>query len=533
MMPMLSYIICTAPRTGSTLLAEGLKVIGAGRPAEFFDIHAHNEQYWVRELGIRDDAEYADKIVEAGTTPNGVFGLKVHWHQLRALQQKLAAAHNGVAAGNPHASLEALIRGRFGEPRYIWLRRRNKIAQGISYYRAAKTGLWRSYQGNAGQPNALDQTLTFDFAAIDQHVRVVEEFDRCWELYFRQYRLKALIVVYERFVEGYEPTLRAVIDYLGLPQRDVPVAAPRLVRQADARSLEWEQRYAELCRARSAIAVPRPAPAAPAPARPKRAAAVARATSPGAEGAPLSLVAYALDPGESISLTAAPPAREWMDATPRRFAYRCLPMVIANQSGWLIRNPDKIMVTWTGAPEPEALTVQYLGAPPRVRHAASHFGSGVLTFTVGYLFRTPPGYNLYVRGPANLPKDGIAALEGIVETDWSEATFTMNWLVTRRNHPIVFEAGEPIAMVSPIRRGELERFRPEVRAIGDNPELQAGYAAWLRSRVKHNAGLKIPDSEARKRGWQRHYMRGTTVTEQAAPEHQTALALEPFIDKRK
>jgi hypothetical protein len=36
----------------------------------------------------------------------------------------------------------------------------------------------------------------------------------------------------------------------------------------------------------------------------------------------------------------------------------------------------------------------------------------------------------------------------------------MNWQVTRRNHPIVFEEGEPIAMISLIRRGELERFHP-------------------------------------------------------------------------
>ena len=50
---------------------------------------------------------------------------------------------------------------------------------------------------------------------------------------------------------------------------------------------------------------------------------------------------------------------------------------------------------------------------------ASHFGDGILTWHLPILFRTPPGYNLLVRGPANYPKDAVSPLEGIVETDWA------------------------------------------------------------------------------------------------------------------
>ena len=45
-----------------------------------------------------------------------------------------------------------------------------------------------------------------------------------------------------------------------------------------------------------------------------------------------------------------------------------------------------------------------------------------------------------------------------METDWLDATFTMNWKLTRPHHPVVFEADEPIAMNSPVRRGQLEEF---------------------------------------------------------------------------
>jgi uncharacterized protein DUF6065 len=155
----------------------------------------------------------------------------------------------------------------------------------------------------------------------------------------------------------------------------------------------------------------------------------------------------------------------------------------------------------------------------------------VLTFMVGYLFRTPPGYNLYVHGPANCPKDGVTALEGVVESDWTESTFTMNWKVTRPNHPIVFEADEPIAMITPMPRHQLERFQPVIRNISEDPELEALHREWASSRQRHNAELGIPNSQAQKEGWQRHYMRGTSIRKEPAPEHQTSLALNDFVDK--
>ena len=38
--------------------------------------------------------------------------------------------------------------------------------------------------------------------------------------------------------------------------------------------------------------------------------------------------------------------RDWMDSTPNRFAYRCLPLTIANQTGWWIKNPVGFTATW-------------------------------------------------------------------------------------------------------------------------------------------------------------------------------------------
>jgi LPS sulfotransferase NodH len=536
--PSVSYVICSAPRTGSTLLSAALTSTNvAGKPNEYFDINHLNEQIWLRALAIRSNAEYVDRVVSASLTANGVFGVKLLWHQLPSIIDKLNASLGRPSGADSHQSLHALLSEKIGEPRYVWLRRRNKLAQAISYYRASRTGRWHALNPATGPQEAADRELQFDYKLIGRYLQTVNYFDARWYDYFRRNRIKALIITYENFVETYKQTVHGVLDFLGIPHDKVTVCEPLLQRQADSRSLDWERRFLEVHKdrrePRSAPDVPQepeahsvqtPIQSEARPKRPKRG---------GGEGAepPLPLLAYALTP-QCSTLVTAPHSRDWMDVTPKGFAHRCLPMAMANQAGWLILNRHKFAVTWNGGTDSNALQIEFLsGENPR--NVTSIFGSGILTFIMEYLFRTPTGYNIYVHGPANSPKDGIAALEGIVESDWTEATFTMNWKVTRPHHSIVFEENEPVAMITPIPRLQLERFQPEIRKISDDPELEVLHREWWSSRRQHNAELHIPNSKARQEGWQRHYMRGISIRGDRAPNHQTSLRLEEFRDKSK
>jgi hypothetical protein len=238
------------------------------------------------------------------------------------------------------------------------------------------------------------------------------------------------------------------------------------------------------------------------------------------------LIAYVVNPALSLSLSLVPAARmrNWMDATNQRFANRCLPLLMANQAGWFVVSRHTVRAIWNGRDGLGDLRVEHLkGEPPYP--ALSHFGHGIMTWNLPYLFRTPPGYNLLVRGPANWPKEGAFPLEGLVETDWSCATFTVNWQVTRARHPVVFEEGEPICMLVPQRRGELESFRPALRRLEDDPAIAAQYSDWSASRAEFNAALRVPGSGAVKQGWQKHYFQGVG---EARREHQTKMALREF-----
>jgi hypothetical protein len=244
----------------------------------------------------------------------------------------------------------------------------------------------------------------------------------------------------------------------------------------------------------------------------------------------LGLVAYRLTEGAAMPLVPASAGRAWMDQTTAHNAYRCLPMLIANQAGWLLLNTQPLTVTWNGGPGAADLTVELHGDdggtqlyPPK-----SHFGHGILSWSIPYIFRTPPGYNLLARGPANLPKDGVSPLEGLVETDWTDGFFAMSWKVTRANAPITFVRDEPICLLVPMRRGELEAFWPRLQPIESDPEMARRYDVWRASRWQHIQQRTQLDPTEKYRSWQSHYIRGVGRDGEPSGDHQTRLVLRPF-----
>lgn len=270
---------------------------------------------------------------------------------------------------------------------------------------------------------------------------------------------------------------------------------------------------------------------------------------------PPKILAYIVDRNPQ-PIEPAPQSRDWMEASPERFALRCLPLSIANASGWVLLNREPIVAEWNGGHRPQDVTVSPLldresaaqsaqvqimfgpkgnvvGGDSRGQSlethpypaASGHFGCGVLTFRVGYLFRTPPGVNLWVKGPPNQPKDGIAPLEGIVETDWSPSTFTMNWKFTRPGR-VEFERDEPICFIHPIPRAYVEGFGGAIRPIQAHRDEFAGYEAWRLSRTDFLYRLGTGDPAAAREKWQKDYFKG-----EATPTHQTKVALPRFVDE--
>jgi hypothetical protein len=221
--------------------------------------------------------------------------------------------------------------------------------------------------------------------------------------------------------------------------------------------------------------------------------------------------------------------RAWMDATPDSFAYRCLPLGIANGHGWELATPCAVEAWWDGGTGVDAVRIAIEGDADPISTPVSMFGQGVLTFHVPGLFRTPPGWNMWISGPPNQPKDAIAPLSGLIETDWSPFTFTMNWQFTRPNHKVRFEVDEAFAFLFPVQRGALERFEPKFAPLESAPELANAFQDWSRSRdAFHREMVANPPAKSADR-WQKHYYRGVDSNGcQHIDDHRTKSHVRPF-----
>lgn len=202
------------------------------------------------------------------------------------------------------------------------------------------------------------------------------------------------------------------------------------------------------------------------------------------------------------------PQRAWMDSFTDRHAYRCLPLTMANTTGWEILCPMGFTADWTGDPHQSHL--QFVPDKPHPDFhdfVSSHFAHGVITFHTGYLFRTPPGWSLWAMGPPNHIKDGVQPLTGLIETDWLPFPFTMNWMMTRPGQ-VHFEKGEPFCFITMVQDKVMEEVDVVYRSLESDDVLRGQYQAWTTQRAEFNKRLNQNDPETVKEAWQRFYFKG-------------------------
>jgi len=246
--PSMSYLICCCERTGSTLLGNALIGTGiAGRPRSYFNRVAHYNPRIQRILGnAKDDSNYLDKVIAAATTPNGVFGAKVHWEHFINLIAKAEGnpqAYDGAAS----ATGPERLRMRLPDLRYIWLIRRNAVARAISHYRVRKTDRWQLDSRWVADDTGGEGEPAFDFDEISAFVRLGEAENARWQQYFQEHNIIPLDIFYEEMVKDLEGTVRHILGFLGIPAENAHIPSPSLRQQADDRSREWEVRYRRVC----------------------------------------------------------------------------------------------------------------------------------------------------------------------------------------------------------------------------------------------------------------------------------------------
>jgi LPS sulfotransferase NodH len=221
-------------RTGSYLLCEGLEwTKRAGHPREIFcpERRGMYEGEWQLPKGIALD-DFLRTAIEQGTSANGVFGTKIHYHHVEPL------AREAQFAGEP----VQVLRNIFPDAKYIRLRRRDRRGQAISWYRAKVTNEWWRIKG-VQDPTLTGKVPEFHAPEIRRREFELERQEEAWDRFFVDAAVESIAMEYEVLAANYREEIARVLAFIGEdPALAQTLPEPRLQVQADATTEEWRAR---------------------------------------------------------------------------------------------------------------------------------------------------------------------------------------------------------------------------------------------------------------------------------------------------
>lgn len=241
-----AYVICTSPRSGSTLLCHLLRETSvAGYPESHF--HEPSLDSWLDDHGLsasdfstRRDALAAvfDAAYRKGKGNSDIFGLRLQRHSFEFFAQKLGGLYPAVLSD------AGRIEAAFGTTLFIHLTRENKLEQAISYVRAKQSGLWhKASDGTEIERLSPPRAPEYDGQEIARQIAAAEQMDREWRDWFEQESITPLRLTYQELSIAPYATLGRVQRALGLETGVQEETTPPVAKLADATNREWAERF--------------------------------------------------------------------------------------------------------------------------------------------------------------------------------------------------------------------------------------------------------------------------------------------------
>lgn len=275
--PERSYLVCSTPRSGSTLVCKALRESGvAGRPEEYFEALRSTgrprrpQEYFagVEDRSILDELgdppeeakapppawsrtaydRYLEWAKKEGTTENGVFGAKLMWQYLGDFA--------GLLRNIPeyrHLPLADLLPAAFPNLTFVRVIRANKIRQAVSLWKAVQTASWSDVgAAKSDDPpyraylDAQRPQLRFHYGAISHLLEQTLAAEASWDAFFEHTRIKPILVLYENFAADSATSTLNILERLELDIPEDLRLEPGMKSQSDSINDDWARRFSEL-----------------------------------------------------------------------------------------------------------------------------------------------------------------------------------------------------------------------------------------------------------------------------------------------
>lgn len=230
-----TYVIACSQRCGSTLLCDLLSRTGRlGVPAEYLNMDWDGAKM-AQRFGLPGPdpgvplGPYLEMLYRCRTSPEGFFGIKLQWHQY------------APAAKSPNVA--RLMR----RSRFVWLTRRDILAEAVSGSIAHRSGRWHV---RPAKPKP-QRPVRYDPRHVDRAVRWVLWENFMWEGFFRANAIEPLAVSYEELIADADGVCRRICAHIGLenpPHFDLRDAST--VQSSGQTHADWRRMYESLLKIR-------------------------------------------------------------------------------------------------------------------------------------------------------------------------------------------------------------------------------------------------------------------------------------------
>lgn len=212
-------VIASTARCGSHMLGHALHQTGKfGFPLEY--ANPVNLAEWQKRLGVDDFRQIIAEIQRRRTSPNGVFGIKIHYPHI----QQFGSFENLSSA--------------FPDACYVILSRKDVLSQAVSHSIASQTGVWIS-----GQKPVTDDPH-YDFDHIDQCLRQAILNTSSWRYALAASGCNYIEMDFDQVRHDPVGSIKQIADFIGIEINAVEIPQePVTQKQGSDRNAEWAQRF--------------------------------------------------------------------------------------------------------------------------------------------------------------------------------------------------------------------------------------------------------------------------------------------------
>lgn len=241
-----SYVICTSPRSGSTMLCKLLAATGvAGAPDSHF--HQPSIEAWLKTYRLDHSAfatreEALTAIFAAakrrGTGDTDVFGLRLQHDSLSFFLDQLQVLHPSRNSDRERFEAE------FGTTLFVYLKRDDPLDQAISRLLAEQTGLWhRHADGTDLERTTPTRPPGYDFATLKRYRHQAVAQNAQWCQWFDDQAIAPLTIAYEHLAEHPNAVVSQILTRLGLGDARAASIENQTAKLANETNLAWRERF--------------------------------------------------------------------------------------------------------------------------------------------------------------------------------------------------------------------------------------------------------------------------------------------------